>query len=392
MLAFAVAAAAGAVRVGDFLPSSPVADGSVSYPAEVQRALDAAAAAGGGVVEFPPIVFQVDETGWRLSSGLELRMAGATFRLGAQCRRDGAVFGGRDVHNVTLTGGTVIGRNDVWLEGVNLRGVHITGGSSGIRIRDMRFRDLSSNGVGVFGQADRCARDIWIENIVVENSARRYPDYLSGEKHERNSECEDQGDVALYYVEDFVVRGCRFERSRSDATHFYRCRNGHIADNRIFRAKMGGFFLETCENVIGRGNVMVENGSRGATIERGSVRCVFADNVVARSGREGLWAPDCVGLVVSGNIFDRNGRKPNVPERKQIWNANITISENERDPPNSPARDYLVFGIPIRRTRIRSRRSGSTPRRTSSRSSSAATRCWAKTNASLSKGPTLTRW
>ncbi len=158
----------------------------------------------------------------------------------------------------------------------------------------------------------------------------------------KGSKREDQGLVAFYFVEDFVVAGCRLERSRSDGTHFYRCRRGQINDNRIYRAKMGGYFVETCDDVVGRGNVMLENGSRGVTIERGSHDCLFADNVVRASGREGLWAPDCVGLVVTGNVFDRNGRKPNGDQRRYIWNANVTINDSHGDPSESPTRDYLV--------------------------------------------------
>ncbi len=342
----ALAGPVNVVRVVDHLPMGAFADGSVSYRAEVQAAIDAAPA-GGAVIEFPAITLRADEAGWRLRSGLTLRMHGTTFVLGTNCAADGAVFHAADVRDLTLEGGRIVGRNDVWPDGVNIRGVHITGASANVRIRDMSFRDLSSNGIGIFGDTNRFARDVWIEDVVVENCCKRYPDYLSGEKSEKGSVREDQGDVALYHVEDFVVRGCRFERSRSDGTHFYRCRNGQISDNRIYRAKMGGYFLETCDNVVGRGNIMIGNGSRGTTIERGSVDCVFADNVVRASGREGLWAPDCVGLVVTGNLFDRNGLKPNGPEPRFIWNANITINEDVKAPSNSPAHSYLVAGNQI---------------------------------------------
>ena len=214
----------------------------------------------------------------------------------------------------------------------------------------MEFQHLSSNAIGLFGSEASAIRDVWIENAVVEDCCKRYPDYLSGEKAEAGSVREDQGDVALYYVEDFVVRGCRFEHSRSDGTHFYCCSHGQITDNRIYRAKMGGYFLEQCQNVVGRGNIILENGSRGTTIERGSTNCVFADNIVRGSGREGLWAPDCIGLVVTGNVFDRNGRKPNGPAPRYVWNANITINEAVKDPSQSPTRDYLISGNLIRST------------------------------------------
>jgi len=339
--ALSVTAPAATLKVIDFLPQDFLRDASVSYERQIQRAIDQAAAAG-ATLEFPAITFAVTETGWQLRSGLTLNMRGAMFQLGAECAQDGAVFHGRDVTDVTLTGGTIIGRNDVWRDGVNIRGIHITGQSARIRVHDMSFRNLSSNGIGIFGNAAHFIRDVWVRDVMVENCCKRYPDYLSDEKGEPGSQREDQGDVAFYYVEDFVVDGCRFERSRSDGTHFYRCRHGQITNNRIYRAKMGGYFIETCEGVVGRGNIILENGSRGTTIERGSVNCVFSGNVVRLSGREGLWAPDCIGLVVTGNVFDRNGRKPNGPSPRYIWNANITIDNQRGDPTNSPTRDYLI--------------------------------------------------
>jgi hypothetical protein len=339
-LSSALVAESPVVDITDVLPKDYVRDGSVSYQEQIQQALDDAPE--GSTIVFTPMAYAVDETGWTLKSGLTLSMRGAKFQLSEDCADDGAVFRCHDVSDVTFIGGNVLGRNDVWKDGVNIRGVHISGKSERIRIHEMQFRDLSSNGIGLFGTEEQPIRDVWVRDVVTKNCCKRYPDYLSGEKPEKGSEREDQGDVAFYYAEDFVVSGCRFEGSRSDGTHFYRSKRGQITDNRIYRAKMGGYFLETCESVIGRGNVMLENGSRGVTIERDSRNCIFADNVVRLSGREGLWAPDCVGLVVTGNVFDRNGRKPNGPEKKYIWNANITINEAHGDPTNAPTQNYLI--------------------------------------------------
>ncbi len=241
-----IAATANAdLSVIDFLPTDPVLDGSTCYAAEIQEAIDTAATAGERL-RFPAIVYAVDENGWRLRSKLTLEMRGATFLLPESCGQDGAVFQGENITDVTLIGGHFIGKNGLWPDGVNIRGVQITGESARIRIRDAQFQDLSSNGIGLFGSTEHFIRDVWIEDVIVQNCCKRYPDYLSGEQSEANSVREDQGDVALYHVDGFVVRGCRFERSRSDGTHFYRSRNGQITDNRIYRAKMGGYFLE-CE-------------------------------------------------------------------------------------------------------------------------------------------------
>ncbi len=329
------------VSVVDFLPEDFAVDGSVSYRSEIQHALDSAAGRGATIV-FPPMIYAVDESGFRLGSNITLSLYGAVFQVADSCKNDGQVFWGENVTDVQILGGEIAGRNDTWPDGVNIRGIYLTGAVQRIRIRDMNIHDLSSNGIGVFASADSMASDIWVTDVVIDNCCNRYGDYLSERVGpEPGSVREDQGSIAFYYVRDFVVRGCRFENSRSDGTHFYKCRQGQIVDNKIYRAKMGGYFLETCQDVIGANNIILENGSRGVTIERGSQRCTLQNNVVAFSGREGLWAPNCTGLIVTGNIFDRNGRKPNGGE-KQIWNANITIDDQWHDPTQSPTQDYII--------------------------------------------------
>jgi hypothetical protein len=318
-----------------------VRDGSVSYQAEIQRALDCAGEQGGEIV-FPPMRILAVESGWQVPSGITVRLEGSVIAVRKTANADGAVFHLDSVSDVTFTGGEIVGHNALWPDGVNVRGIKVVGASAGIRVSQMKIRDLTSNGVGIFGAPEKPIRDVWLRDLVIDHCCNRYPDYLSGEKWEKGSERIDQGLIALYHVDDFVVDGCRLERSRSDGTHFYECRNGHITNNRIYGAKMGGYFVEGGENIVGLGNVMRDNGSRGTTIERGATNCVFANNVVASSGREGLWAPDCRGLVVRGNTFDRNGRKPNGKERYHIWNANITINEARKDPSESPAENYLV--------------------------------------------------
>jgi len=320
-----------------------VRDGSVSYQAQIQTAIDTAAEAG-QVLSFPAMTYQVDEDGWRLRSGSRLQMRGAVFQVRREAEGDGAVFHAKNAQEIELIGGEIVGHVGDWADGVNVRGVHITGRSSGIKIRDMTIRELSSNGIGIFGAENAPIVNVWVRDCVITHCCNRYPEYLSDEKWEKGSEREDQGLVAFYFVEQFVVDGCRMERSRSDGTHFYHSHRGHITNNRIAAAKMGGYFLEGCHNVIGRGNIMTDNGSRGTTIERGSRDCIFAENTVTESGREGLWAPNCQGLIVTGNVFRNNGRKPNGKEPHHIWNANITINDARSDPSKTATGDYLISG------------------------------------------------
>ena len=69
--------------------------------------------------------------------------------------------------------------------------------TGGIRIHGMTFRDLSSNGIGIFGTEAQPIENVWVRDVVTDNCCKRYPDYLSGEKPEKGSVREDQGDVAF---------------------------------------------------------------------------------------------------------------------------------------------------------------------------------------------------
>ena len=347
----ALAGEAGSVTTGlsvaDFLPGEFVRDGSVSYQKELQRAIDAAAATG-EILRFPRMIYAVDETGLKLHTGITLDMRGATFQLRDHCDADGAVFVGHDVSDVCLTGGHIVGRNDVWMEGVNIRGIHLTGQCKNIRMRDMSIRDLSSNGIGVFARdAEHPATDIWVLDTVIDNCCNRYGDYQAPPPARRGPEAgstrEDQGLIAMYHVHDFTVRGCRLEDSRSDGTHFFFCRRGQFTDNRVYRAKMGGYFLESCDHVLAANNIILDNGSRGVTIERGSTFCTLRGNTIGGSGREGLWIPDSLRCVVTSNVISLNGRKFNGEgERFRIWNANITINQARGDKLNTPTAHYLI--------------------------------------------------
>ena len=139
--------------VAEFLPQGFVRDGSVSYQQQVQRAIDAAAAAGQPLA-FPAMTYAVDEHGWQLPSGSKLHMEGAVFEVRSDAAADGAVFHGHDVAHVTLDGGAIVGHNESWPDGVNVRGVHLTGCSASVAIRGMQFRNLSSNGIGIFGDQE----------------------------------------------------------------------------------------------------------------------------------------------------------------------------------------------------------------------------------------------
>lgn len=301
------------------LPADVVRDGSVSYQTALQAALDASPE--NGTLVFPPMIYLLEDArGLRVPSNRTLVLAGATFLLSSELAADGQAFLLEGASHVTFRGGTIQGHRDTWAESVNIAGIRVVGAGSHLRVSDTQFLDLSSVGVGVFAESTEAPyRHVWIENVYARNCCNIYYDYLSEKVGTaEGSVREDQGSVCLYYVEDFVVRGCYLDGSRSDGTHFKSCRNGQIVDNQIVNSEMGGFFLEDCQNVVATGNIMRNNGSRGCTIERNSTDCILSNNVVEYSGREGLWAPDVARVVVSNNIFRENGQKDDENKDSEI--------------------------------------------------------------------------
>jgi hypothetical protein len=266
-----------------------------------------------------PVVFEfspgdyilADAEGLRVPTGATLMMTGARFLLAKEIQADGQAFLLDSVQDVILQGGEIVGARSTWDPGVNVAGVRVAGSAANIRITDLTCRDLSSNAVGVFGEsADTPIRNVSLTRVVGINCCNVYVDYLQSPRGPApGSDRRDQGTVALYYVDGWSVDACRFENSQSDGTHFFQSRNGRFTNSSVTGSRMGGYFLEGCENVLATGNLIRENGSRGVTIERDSRFCTLASSLIMHSGREGLWMPDVSSIIVTDNIFVENGRK-----------------------------------------------------------------------------------
>ena len=190
-------ASADKIVVTNYLPQDYKTDGTVSYQIEIQSALDDAAGTGTTVI-FPAMDYLIDENGFQIGSHLTLSMYGAIFRVSGSAKVDGQVFLGEGITDVQFFGGEVVGRNDIWPDGVNIRGVNLKGPVQRIRIRDMYFHDLSSAGIGIYATANSMASDIWVNDVIVDNCCNFYGDYLSERVGpEPGSEREDQGSVAF---------------------------------------------------------------------------------------------------------------------------------------------------------------------------------------------------
>ena len=136
-------------------------------------------------------------------------------------------------------------------------------------------------------------------NISTQSSSLLEMEHLHEDAFPGSSR-EDQGNIALYFVKHFRVENSVLEKSFSDGTHFYRCAFSWFTRNAVAHNKMGGYFVESSNNIVTEGNEILNNGSRGITIERGSRNCIVRNSTVAFSGREGLWIDDATGCLVVG--------------------------------------------------------------------------------------------
>lgn len=247
-------------------------------------------------------------------------MNGARFLLSEKLETDGQCFLLENASNVIIHGGAIIGCRDQWDPGTNVAGIRIFGQSQRIRIEGTSIGNLTSNGIGIFGEsAESPIRGVIIRDVIVENCCNYYCDYLSEKPGPApGSDRKDQGGIAMYYVEDWLVDGCRFSGSRSDGTHLYHSHDGRFVNSIVENSRMGGYFLEGCRNVVASASIIRGNGSRGVTIERDSVDCILANSIIEGSGREGLWAPDVQSIIVSSNIFRENGRKDDAQKDCEI--------------------------------------------------------------------------
>ncbi len=324
-----------AIHIGPFQKND-----ALYHQGWIQESLDGAGKDHQTFIFAPGEYFITGPKGLLLPANSTLIMQGARFLCAKDMQTDGQCFLVENISNVSLQGGEVIGQRDEWDAGTNIAGVRIYGDVNSVCLSNMTFKNLSSNAVGMFGESEENPiKNVTLSNVRGINCCNFYGDYLSDNPGPaKGSHRKDQGTVAFYYVNDWLVSECRFEQSQSDGTHFYHSHNGIFVDNFVADSKMGGYFIEGCEQVLAADNIIIRNGSRGCTIERDSRFCTLADNLVAFSGREGLWAPNVEEIIVTSNIFRENGQKDDKErdceirldntDRYEIDTADIQILNN----------------------------------------------------------------
>jgi parallel beta-helix repeat protein len=334
----------GKVWLKDFLPEGFVRDGSASYRPFIQRAIDVAAERRQPLI-WEPMTYLIDSNeGLQLRSHSTLDMRGAVLQASTGLVSDGQIFGGWEIRDLEMIGGEISGERGHWHESVNVAGVRLYGSCHNITVRGLYCHDLSSNAIALIGEPPHNrSSNVIVEGLRAHRCCNRYIDYLEPNMGPVDGSLrEDQGQITLYNVDNFVVDGCDIVDSHSDNTHFFRCRGGRVTNTRIVGAKMGGYFLEGCENVEADHLTVIGSGSRGVTIERGSSRCTLKESSISDSGREGVWVTDSVDIQILNNRFSNNGVKLDGPTSTDVhitdssWpseigrprSVNITIADN----------------------------------------------------------------
>jgi len=290
------------------------------FASAIQAVLDKVKGQSRTIV-FPESRVILDQSsGIILYSNQKLVLGKAQFVVSPSVTRDGQVFYGKDVSNVEISGGEFYGNRQLLPVSVNVAGIFLTGNVSNIKISKSYFSGLSSNAIRVIGpNENQLSKNITITGITTENCCNEYYDYLQPNKGPAEGTTrEDQGNIALYYVDTFTIDGCILNLSKSDGTHFYKSINGFFTNNTVKNNRMGGFFAETSKNMQVSGNTITQNGSRGCTIERLSSDFSLKNNLISQNGREGIWIDDSQNIQILNNTISLNGRKFDVPVNNNV--------------------------------------------------------------------------
>ena len=128
------------------------------------------------ILRFAPGVYYLSSAeGIVVPDGATVLMEGARFVFSEEMSDDGEAFWVKDASNITWKGGEIVGRRDVWDPGVNIAGIRIVGAVENVRIDSLICRELTSNGIGVFGESDENPiRNITLTQVETINCCNYY--------------------------------------------------------------------------------------------------------------------------------------------------------------------------------------------------------------------------
>jgi hypothetical protein len=263
-------------------PYLATGDGTTDDTAAIQEAMDACAAAGGGVVYFPPGTYLCSAT-INIDSDVTMQGVGEPSLLtqadNSQCRfieNEGSTEG-------SITNATI---RDLAIDG-NQANQALNAGSA-IRLRGDDIRILNCN-----------VRNGSIHNIQFGTSSNVLVEgcICSG---------PGQSNYAYEDVTTVIHRGNSGETSDVSDTKFGTCTNVTCVGNVCMNGGTGGYYCDTSTDVIIAGNVSV-NQSNGVRLLE-TDRVAITGNTINGSTEDGIaLLNDCNHVIISGNVIRNSG-------------------------------------------------------------------------------------
>lgn len=322
------------IRADTFLRGGELADGAKSNVLALQKAL-AYAKKYGVALDLRGGKWLIDKLdALTLHSDALLLIEGAELIGSPLLTTKGSLFLAPGVDNVRWVGrGVFKGQKAVWnaplagqsadLGPVNNRGTLIraitySGAFSRIRHDGGVFRDFTSNATAFLGTAGARGSDVQLNGVEYVNNSSYYYDYVEavqpalygGAGGPQIGAVEgDKGQYGIYYVDRYAMIGCIVRDNDGDNGHILDSKKGVISGAVHLNNKMGGLFLEACEDATITGHLLHNNGSRTITIEARSKRINVVGGIMSYGGREGIWGWGWDSGACVGNVFYLNGQK-----------------------------------------------------------------------------------
>ncbi|GAB2496518.1 hypothetical protein GCM10027084_07180 [Pseudoxanthomonas sangjuensis] len=288
------------------------------------RAAIAALPPAGGTVRVPAGDYLLDPVrGVRLRSRMHLRMdPGARLLARPNAAARAYVLEARDVHDVEISGGQIVGERDghlgttgEWGHGLMIRG------ATAVTVRDLHVARCWGDGLSIGGSKAADGRPTPSRDIVVTRvrsiGNRRQGLTIGRSRHVRVSDCEfadtggtlpgcgidvepDPGDVAR----DIVIARCAIRGNRGAGIQLYR---------RSFAVTVRDCVIEA-----NRGHGVLAIGAED---------CRIVGNAIRRNALGGIaLRPGARGITVSLNEFAGNGRVG----AARAWRRQIAVSGRAR--------------------------------------------------------------
>lgn len=304
----------------------------------IQKAIDAAASAGGGIVDIPAGTFDVavnsSGNGLMLKSNVHLRMdSGTILKLKANSLQNYRLINVSNVQNVKITGGTLIGdrASHTGSGGEWGHGVHIMGSASSIYVYGVTAKNFWGDGFTVennFETVKKVPNDVVIDRVTADHNRRQGLSIVAGRNITVTNSLFKNTNGTLpasgvdlerdppynLPLEGVAIRHNIMENNAGYGLMFAYADGSRAEYNIIRNNKMGGVLLGHSHGNTVAGNTIANNGgdvsesyySNGVLINYGQNNAVH-NNIISGSVKRGVYALNGVnGNKITANKLTSN--------------------------------------------------------------------------------------